>query len=152
MVLVKNRKFEMFIGLILILLMVSVLVLLLHQYTTWFKVPRDIYLSAYYSRTVLSFACIFFGLFSINRKMKYGYSLLFIGILLSILSIAPPIISLYFIKDIEMSLLDHANVMTINDAIEFQMKFLKNIGIIFTVFIAAYIWAITKAPKQKTEP
>ena len=145
-----NRKFKNICGLILAGLLLSEVGIDIHQNTTWFNIPYTIYFLSYYLRAIFSLLCVFLGFFAIHFKLKNGYTFLILGIMFSILSISPPIVSLYFSRNIDLKYLNGENLKAFKYFIDFQKQFLINIGLIFVVFIVLFLLIIRKSNKEKT--
>ena len=76
------------------------------------KIPDWVYITSIYFRAMSSIFCLFLGFYAVVAKLKSGYSLITIGLLFGFLSVAQPIMALYFSKDIDMSVVSENDLQT----------------------------------------
>ena len=122
----------------IICLFVAEIILELHEEVKWINLPYYLYVFTYYCRAILSISCVFLGGVKIINKIKDGYFYLAIGLLLSITSVAPAVMSLYFINSTDLHLLSISEQQTYENHIHHQKQFLLIIGSIAAILAALF--------------
>ena len=119
--------------LIIICLITTVIILEVHQEIKGIEFPYYFYISVYYLRAIMSLLCVYCGIIKIKRKIKNGFYYLIIGLLFSILSIAPSVMSLYMFSSIDLSLLPVDEQKTYKSHINSQKYFLLISGFVVSI-------------------
>ena len=125
-------------NLIQLFLITSEIIIDVHQDVKIIIFPFYFYLFAYYLRAVFALFCIFYGAVEIKNNFRNGFWYLLIGILFSIFSIGPSIMSLYAFKSIELNLLSAVDQQPFLQHIIHQKYFLATICLIAIILSSAY--------------
>ncbi len=124
--------------LIIICLITTVIILEVHQEIKGIEFPYYFYISVYYLRAIMSLFCVYSGVIKIKRKIKNGFYYLIIGLLFSILSIAPSVMSLYMFNSIDLSLLPVDEQKIYNSHINSQKHFLLISGFVISILASVF--------------
>lgn len=140
-------------GALLLALMLYIILDVSHEFTDLLTgIIYPIYVNYYV--TTLAIIMLFFGIYSLvvqrknDYKFKNSFSLVFIGILFTLLNFAKPISSLYLLKNIELR--------SISSEIEFAEKtitnYLQNISMILGAAILIFVYFILKGSSTNPAP
>ena len=149
----SNKNFRTLAVSAMILLGISEVALQLHQ-AKWFSLPHEVYYLAYYLRVSVALACIFLGAFGVLLKKHKvvapgKYLLIFVGVCFANFSILPSVTSLYFLKGIDIRLLDEDTLKSLNDHAGIQSEFLKNIAILFGIYGFGFLILVSRLFRRK---
>jgi hypothetical protein len=105
-------------------------------------------------RVSVALAYIFLGAFGVLLKKHKvvapgKYLLIFVGVCFANFSILPSVTSLYFLKGIDIRLLDEDTLKSLNDHAGIQSEFLKNIAILFGIYGFGFLILVSRLFRRK---
>lgn len=151
------KKQKILITSLLSLFIIVELLFQIWKETDWLNSIQYLKFYLQYIRSVMAFSILFLGLYIQITKKNYEQKpieprvLIFSGFIFSALSVAPAILSLYFLNQIDLSLLPPEELSKTNGYIDVAKGYIRNMGILFSVFFLVFVYYLknTKKPHNK---